>query len=247
VAYAAVLWTAGVACLLVAVLGKRVRIGPVQLPAAEGRARVSMASIGLLALVLGSLLFSQVHASSPQAGGSAPSPGSPLPSGSSSNSEPPGPVLPSSLPPSGIRWRGSVTITLAGVELDAEPPKQGTGPGGSTRLRMIRALFSSLTGAELTPRFGPVPVHQRILNAMTGHRPILSAHLLCTMVHSCVFIHPWAIQLMLRLRILITKAPQGRRENRNMERLALLLNKSHGRSQFASADTIQPPSGHRGS
>jgi hypothetical protein len=39
VAYAALLWSAGVACLIVAMLGKAVRIGNIELPAAEGRTR----------------------------------------------------------------------------------------------------------------------------------------------------------------------------------------------------------------
>ena len=48
----AVLWIIGLACLIVALLGKAVTVGSVQLPeAAEKRARFGMAIVGVLALV----------------------------------------------------------------------------------------------------------------------------------------------------------------------------------------------------
>src|SRR5689334_22193354 len=57
----AVLWTASVACLVAALLGKAVTIGSVEIPeipeAAEKKARIDMAVVGTLALVLGLVIF----------------------------------------------------------------------------------------------------------------------------------------------------------------------------------------------
>lgn len=54
----AVLWTASIACLIVALLGKSVTIGSVQIPeTAEKKARIGIAVVGTLALVLGLIIF----------------------------------------------------------------------------------------------------------------------------------------------------------------------------------------------
>jgi NPCBM/NEW2 domain len=52
------LWTASIACLIVALLGKSVTIGSVQIPeTAEKKARIGIAIVGTLALVLGFIIF----------------------------------------------------------------------------------------------------------------------------------------------------------------------------------------------
>jgi hypothetical protein len=54
----ALLWMLGLACLIVALIGKSVTIGNVELPeTAEKKARAGMALVGSIALVLGSVLF----------------------------------------------------------------------------------------------------------------------------------------------------------------------------------------------
>jgi NPCBM/NEW2 domain len=54
----ALLWTASIACLIVALLGKSAAIGSVQIPeTAEKKARIGLAIVGMLALVLGIIIF----------------------------------------------------------------------------------------------------------------------------------------------------------------------------------------------
>ena len=73
----AVLWIIGLACLIVALLGKAVTVGSVQLPeAAEKRARFGMAIVGVLALVLGVVLIVQPSGSQPTAQPVGTNPGS---------------------------------------------------------------------------------------------------------------------------------------------------------------------------
>lgn len=52
------LWTASIACLIVALLGKSVTIGSVQIPeTVEKKARIGIAIVGTLALILGLMIF----------------------------------------------------------------------------------------------------------------------------------------------------------------------------------------------
>lgn len=54
----ATLWVIGIACLIVALVGKSITIGTVQLPETAGKkVRVGMVAVGVLALVLGAVLF----------------------------------------------------------------------------------------------------------------------------------------------------------------------------------------------
>lgn len=85
---AATLWIIGIACLIVALLGKAIRIRDFELPEAAGKkVRAGMAVVGVLALVLGTALFTRPNGDQqlPQA---APSNGADTPGFSASPPEP---------------------------------------------------------------------------------------------------------------------------------------------------------------
>jgi hypothetical protein len=138
VAGVAVLWAAGIGCLVAALVGKEVTIGSVELPAAAERlTRAGMAVIGVLAIILGIALFAhsgsgqQAPKVSPAAPANASAGNSPVTTSPASSETSPAPAPPATPTAGTVRWQGPIAIPGTvnggyGIDLDLVPP---TGSG----------------------------------------------------------------------------------------------------------------------
>lgn len=119
--FVAVFWLFGLACLLAVLAGKEVKIGNVELPAFSARStRIGATGIGIVALLLGSVLFFnwEIRENTP------PGIGQGTPTTPGLQTAAPGSTLSSTDP--AVAWHGTMTLADGrGVHVGNESPSVG--------------------------------------------------------------------------------------------------------------------------
>jgi hypothetical protein len=116
------LWLVGLACLVAAVAGQRIKVGSIHLPALDSRAsRVGVAAVGVMSLLLGGVLFTyhDPAGATPTAHetGSGPSAGVPADAGTTTDTG----AAPTRAPAT-VLWHGSIRLRTAdGVDVSTLP------------------------------------------------------------------------------------------------------------------------------
>jgi hypothetical protein len=152
----AILWLLGLACVIVALLGAAVKVGGIELPGAAARsARVGVLLVGLIALILGTVLFTQRNSpASPAAGhspaGTAATPGATTPAAMTPQAPPAAASSPAAAPAS-VLWHGKVRLSDGeGVDVGELPIRvEGSNSSATSFWQYDGAAHSGQSGNNL--------------------------------------------------------------------------------------------------
>lgn len=195
-AYVAPLWIVGVVCLAASVVGKSMKLGGAEIPAIPSPAtRFGLAIVGVLALVLGLVLFQEASSPDPTPpipGPPSPAPTSPSPSPPSPPLTPPAPTPPAPTPPrpsppsptpptpvERVWWQGTLILNgeagVTGWFLDPAPPARA--PLGDLGLMCgLSCPSNELAGIAIVAWDSHSPPKQQqcsdLLNTRLGQRQI---------------------------------------------------------------------------